>query len=76
MPVVWGEFMEEFIHGHEGFYDTPICNGQIVFDGICHYYPNVLPAMRTRHINPKIVVTNRMDASGYQELHQIRSAGC
>ena len=62
--------MEEFIHGHEGFYDTLTCNGQIVFDGICHYYPNVLPAMRNRHVNPKIVVTNRMDASGYQELRK------
>ena len=27
--------MEEFIHGHE--YGTD-CGGQIVFDGICHYY--------------------------------------
>ena len=60
--------MEEFIEGHEGFYDTLTCNGQVVFDGICHYYPNVLEAMRTRWISPQIVVTNRLDAPGYQPL--------
>jgi hypothetical protein len=62
--------MEEFIEGHEGFYDTITCNGQVIFDGIAHYYPNVLEAMRTRWISPQIVLTNRMQAEGYQGLRQ------
>lgn len=63
--------MEEYIQGHEGFYDTLICNGTVVFEGICHYYPGVLEAMRTRACSPQIVVTNRMDASGYDELKEL-----
>ncbi len=59
---------EEFIAGHEGFYDTLTVNGHVVFESISHYYPNVLEAMRTRWINPQIVVTNRIDAPGYSEL--------
>lgn len=60
--------VEEFIEGHEGFYDTLTVNGQIVHDFISHYYPNVLEAMRTRWISPVIIVTNRNNASGYDEL--------
>ncbi|MEM1007804.1 MAG: ATPase [Myxococcota bacterium] len=62
--------MEAFVQGHEGFYDTLTCNGQVVFEGICHYYPNVLEAMRTRWISPQIVITNQIDAPGYQELRR------
>ena len=62
--------MEEFISGHEGFFDTLTCNGEVVFEGICHYYPNVLEAMRTRWISPQIVVTNRIDAPGYAQLRR------
>lgn len=62
--------MEEYIVGHEGFYDTLTCNGQVVFEGICHYYPNVLEAMRTRGVNPQIVVTNRTEAPGYSVLKE------
>ncbi|MBM4390955.1 MAG: ATP-grasp domain-containing protein [Deltaproteobacteria bacterium] len=60
--------IEEFISGHEGFYDTLTVNGEVVFESICHYYPNVLEAMRTRWINPYVVVTNRVDAPGYGEV--------
>ncbi len=60
--------MEEFITGHEGFYDTLTVDGEIVFEAVSHYYPNVLEAMRTRWINPYIVTTNRIDAPGYDEL--------
>ncbi|HAA59226.1 MAG TPA: ATPase [Myxococcales bacterium] len=60
--------MEEFVSGHEGFYDTLTCNGKVIFEGISHYYPNVLEGMRERWISPQIVITNRMQASGYQEL--------
>lgn len=60
--------VEEFIEGHEGFYDTLTVNGQIRHDFISHYYPGVLEAMRHRWISPMIVVTNRHDAPGYNEL--------
>ena len=63
--------MEEFISGHEGFYDTLTCNGAVVYEGICHYYPNVLEAMRTRELSPQILITNRMDASGYEPLRAL-----
>ncbi|KAB2967555.1 MAG: ATP-grasp domain-containing protein [Thermoanaerobaculia bacterium] len=59
---------EEFVEGHEGFYDTLTIGGRIVHEFISHYYPNVLEAMRTRWISPQIVTTNRVDASGYSEL--------
>lgn len=60
--------LEEFVSGHEGFYDTLTCNGQVVFEAVSHYYPNVLDAMRNRWISPYIITTNRIDAPGYQEL--------
>ena len=60
--------IEEFIEGHEGFYDTLTINGDIRHDFVSHYYPNVLEGMRTRWISPQIVATNRMDEPGYDEL--------
>jgi len=60
--------IEEFISGHEGFYDTLTCGSEIAFESVSHYYPNVLEAMRTRWISPQIVTTNRIQASGYEEL--------
>ena len=61
--------VEEFIEGHEGFYDTLSIGGEVVHDFVTHYYPNVLEAMRTRWISPQIAVTNRIDrAEGYTEL--------
>ena len=60
--------VEEYIEGHEGFYDTLTVDGKPVHDFVSHYYPNVLEAMRTRWISPQIVVTNRMDAPAYREL--------
>ncbi|MFM8979355.1 MAG: acetyl-CoA carboxylase biotin carboxylase subunit family protein [Planctomycetia bacterium] len=60
--------IEEFIEGHEGFYDTLSVGGHVVLDFISHYYPGVLEAMRTRWISPQIVTTNRTDAPGYAEL--------
>ncbi|MFT3712025.1 MAG: ATP-grasp domain-containing protein [Archangium sp.] len=64
--------IEEFIEGHEGFYDTITIGGRIVHDFATHYYPNVLEAMRTRWISPQFVTTNRIDsAEGYQELRKL-----
>jgi carbamoylphosphate synthase large subunit len=59
---------EEFISGHEGFWDTISIDGEVVFEQISHYYPNVLEAMRTRWISPQIVTTNRLWSEGYNEL--------
>ncbi len=63
--------VEEFIEGHEGFYDTLTVQGEVRFDFISHYYPNVLEAMRTRWISPQIVTTNRMDAPDYREVREM-----
>ena len=60
--------IEEFIEGHEGFYDTLSAGGEPVHHFISHYYPNVLEAMRTRWISPVILTTNRVEAEGYREL--------
>jgi carbamoylphosphate synthase large subunit len=60
--------IEEFIEGHEGFYDTVTIDGQVVHEFITHYYPTVLEAMRTRWISPQFVTTNRVGAEGYDEL--------
>lgn len=64
--------IEEFIEGHEGFYDTITANGQVMHDFVSHYYPNVLEAMRTRWISPQFVATNRVDAvKAYDELREM-----
>ncbi len=60
--------IEEYIEGHEGFYDTLSINGTIVHDFACHYFPNVLEAMRTRWISPQFVSTNRIDGETYGEV--------
>ncbi len=61
--------VEEFIEGHEGFYDTISVDGRVVHDFVSHYYPNVLEAMRTRWISPQFIATNRLDsASSYEEI--------
>jgi len=63
--------IEEFIEGHEGFYDTLAIEGRVRHDFISHYYPNVLEGMRQRWISPQIVATNRMDAPAYQEVREM-----
>ena len=64
--------IEEFIEGHEGFYDTLAVDGEVALDFVCHYYPNVLEAMRTRWISPQFVSTNRVDTvPEYGELREM-----
>jgi hypothetical protein len=64
--------VEEFIEGHEGFYDTISIGGQIAHEFVSHYYPNVLEAMRARWISPQFVATNRIDAAeGYAQLKEM-----
>jgi formate-dependent phosphoribosylglycinamide formyltransferase (GAR transformylase) len=61
--------IEEFIEGHEGFYDSLTINGTIAHDFVTHYYPNVLEAMRTRWISPQFITTNRVETvEAYQQL--------
>ena len=61
--------VEEFMDGHEGFYDTITHDGRVVHEFVSHYYPNVLEAMRTRWISPQFVATNRVDSvADYDEL--------
>lgn len=69
--------VEEFVEGHEGFYDTVSVDGNAVLDFVSHYYPNVLEAMRTRWISPQFVSTNRVDsAPDYQELRELGARVC
>jgi formate-dependent phosphoribosylglycinamide formyltransferase (GAR transformylase) len=63
--------VEEFIEGHEAFYDTLCCEGRVVHEFISHYYPGVLEAMRNRWISPQIAATNRMDAPDYESVRQL-----
>ena len=60
--------VEEFVEGHEGFYDTLTVGGSVGHDFISHYYPNVLDAMRARWISPQIIATNRMHAPAYTDV--------
>src|SRR4051812_30578520 len=43
--------VEEYVEGHEGFYDTLSVDGRAAIDFVSHYFPNVLEAMRTRWIS-------------------------
>jgi D-alanine-D-alanine ligase-like ATP-grasp enzyme len=64
--------VEEFVEGHEGFYDTITKDGRVVHDWTTHYYPNVLEAMRTRWISPQFVTTNRVaDSPFYAEVAEM-----
>jgi formate-dependent phosphoribosylglycinamide formyltransferase (GAR transformylase) len=64
--------VEEFVEGHEGFYDTVCVNDNVALDFASHYFPNVLEAMRTRWISPQFIATNRIDSvSEYNELREL-----
>ena len=63
--------LEEFVEGHEGFYDTLTINGEVVHEFASHYFPNVLEAMRTRWISPQIITTNRVHEPQYDELRDM-----
>ncbi len=64
--------VEEFVEGHEGFYDTLSIDGEPAYDFVTHYYPNVLDAMRTRWINPQFVTTNRVETvADYGEVRDM-----
>lgn len=65
--------VEEFVEGHEGFYDTLSVDGHARLDFVSHYYPNVLEAMRERWISPQFVSTNRVDT--VEDYAQLREMG-
>ncbi len=65
--------VEEFVEGHEAFYDTLAIGGRVVHDFVTHYYPNVLEAMRTRWISPQFVTTNRVDSA--EDYAEVRAMG-
>ena len=63
--------IEEFVEGHEGFFDTVCVDGKIHHAFISHYYPGVLEAMRTRWISPYLITTNRLEEESYAEVWQM-----
>jgi formate-dependent phosphoribosylglycinamide formyltransferase (GAR transformylase) len=64
--------VEEFVEGHEGFYDTIAVNGRVALDFASHYFPNVLEAMRARWISPEFISTNRIDTvPDYAEVREM-----
>ncbi len=63
--------IEEFIEGHEGFYDTITVGGDVGHEFVSHYYPGVLEAMRSRHVSPYFIATNRTEAPGYADLKEL-----
>ncbi|MET0740677.1 MAG: ATPase, partial [Candidatus Nanopelagicales bacterium] len=65
--------VEEFVEGHEGFYDTLSINGHAALDFVSHYFPNVLEAMRTRWISPQFISTNRVESVA--DYAQLRGMG-
>jgi formate-dependent phosphoribosylglycinamide formyltransferase (GAR transformylase) len=65
--------VEEFVEGHEGFYDTITVDGHVVHDWATHYYPNVLEAMRHRWISPQFITTNRISGSAFYD--EVRAMG-
>jgi len=63
--------VEEFIEGHEGFYDTLSIDGEPGLEFISHYYPSVLEALGNRQIAPQIAATNRVGMESYKELREV-----
>jgi len=64
--------IEEFIEGHEGFFDS-LCDGEgaVRHEFAAHYYPGCLEASKHRWISPQIAVTNRVEQGGYEELRAL-----
>jgi len=63
--------IEEFVEGHEGFFDS-MCDGDGVrHEFASHYFPGCLEAAQHRWISPQIAVTNRVEQGGYEELRTL-----
>jgi len=62
--------VEEFVEGHEGFFDTLSIDGEPRLEFVSHYYPSVLEALNDRSVAPKIAATNRVERESYRELRE------
>lgn len=63
--------IEEFIEGHEGFFDA-LCDADGVrLEFAAHYYPGCLEAAQHRWISPQIAVTNQIERGGYEDLRAL-----
>jgi hypothetical protein len=62
--------VEEFIEGHEGFYDTLSVDGVPRLEFVSHYFPSVLEALSERALAPQIAATNRVEQASYGELRE------
>ena len=63
--------VEEFIEGHEGFFDTITDGEGVRHEFAAHYFPSCLQANQDRTIAPQIAVTNRIGEDGYDELRSL-----
>jgi len=63
--------VEEFVDGHEGFYDTITDDRGVRHDLAAHYFPGCLEANQDRTIAPQIAVTNRIDGAAYRQLRPL-----
>ncbi len=63
--------IEEFIEGHEGFFDSLCGSDGVRLEFASHYYPGCLEAAQHRWISPQIAVTNRIEQGGYEELRAL-----
>jgi biotin carboxylase len=63
--------IEEFIEGHEGFFDSMVDDNGVRHEFAAHYYPGCLEATQHRWISPQIAVTNRIEQGGYDELRAL-----
>lgn len=65
--------LEEFVEGHEGFFDTMCGPDGVRHEFASHYFPGCLEAAQHRWISPQIAVTNRLSSSGYDELRAMNA---
>mgnify|MGYP003624526244 FL=1 len=66
-----GIALEEFIEGHEGFFDSICDDHGTRHEFVSHYYPGCLEATVNRRISPQIAVSNRLESEGYKELRDM-----
>jgi hypothetical protein len=65
---------EEFVEGHEGFFDAIVGPEGVRHDFVGHYFPGCLEANRARWISPQIAITNRIEQASYSELRAMGRA--
>ncbi len=63
--------IEEFIEGHEGFFDSMLGDEGVRHEFAAHYFPGCLEAAQHRWISPQIAVTNRIEQGGYEEVREL-----